>query len=124
MSRQESSPPPVRSQASGGTSAERTASDEAENKAEVKMTQSDAQIPAKLPSQSLGSGEAASTAVSKREESPPKSCTEEKRDKSKEEPRGGNKEEDVEGGLTVVGLKFTFLLFFSCTMCVQVLSRW
>ncbi|KAI7794053.1 putative ubiquitin carboxyl-terminal hydrolase 19, partial [Triplophysa rosa] len=106
VSRQESSSPPVRTQTSGDTSAGRTSSDEAENIAEVKRPQTDAQIPAKLPSQNSGYGEPVSATASKREESPQKSCAEEKRDISKEEPHGGNQEEDAEGPEPMVNLTF------------------
>uniref|UniRef100_A0A8C1KIG7 ubiquitinyl hydrolase 1 n=1 Tax=Cyprinus carpio TaxID=7962 RepID=A0A8C1KIG7_CYPCA len=58
----------------------------------------DAQIPKMLPSPDLLSGGPVLT-PSKREESPQKSCTEEKRDKSKEDPHGGNPE-------PMVNLKF------------------
>lgn len=98
VSRQESSSPPVRTQTSGYTSDGRTSSGEAENKAEVMRPQTKAQIPAKLPSQNSGSGEPVT--ASKSVESPQKSCAEEKRDMSKEEPHEGNKEEDAEGQFT------------------------
>ncbi|KAL0158394.1 hypothetical protein M9458_046470, partial [Cirrhinus mrigala] len=71
------------------------ASDERENGTEEKKPQADAQIPKMLPSHDLVSGGPVSTA-SKREESPQKICTEEKRDKSKEDPHGGSQEEDTE----------------------------
>ncbi|KAA0707022.1 Ubiquitin carboxyl-terminal hydrolase 19 [Triplophysa tibetana] len=106
VSRQEISSPPIRTQTSGYTSDGRTSSDEAENKAEVMRPQTEAQIPAKLPSQNSGSGEPVSVTASKRVESPQKSCAEEKRDMSKEEPHGGNKEEVAEGPEPMVNLTF------------------
>lgn len=81
------------------TNSEKIASDETGNrKEEKKPPQADTQIPKVLPSHESGSGEPVSTS-SKREESPQKSCTEEKRDKSKEEPHGGSHEQDTEGQL-------------------------
>uniref|UniRef100_A0A8C2AGP7 ubiquitinyl hydrolase 1 n=1 Tax=Cyprinus carpio TaxID=7962 RepID=A0A8C2AGP7_CYPCA len=74
------------------------AADERENRKDEKKPQVDAQIPKMLPSHDLVSGAPVSTA-SKREESPQKSCTEEKRDKSKEDPHGGSPE-------PMVNLKF------------------
>uniref|UniRef100_A0A673LWU9 ubiquitinyl hydrolase 1 n=1 Tax=Sinocyclocheilus rhinocerous TaxID=307959 RepID=A0A673LWU9_9TELE len=60
------------------------------------------------------SGGPVSTA-SKREESPQKSCTEEKRDKSKEDPHGGSKEEDTEGQLrTIVGIMLELYFIVLC----------
>ncbi|XP_043080353.1 ubiquitin carboxyl-terminal hydrolase 19 isoform X2 [Puntigrus tetrazona] len=96
---QEEASPPVKTQT------EKITSDEQENRTDEKKPQADAQIPKMLPSQDLASGESVSTA-SKREESPQKSCTEEKRDKSKEDPHGGSHEEDTEGPEPMVNLKF------------------
>lgn len=94
----------------GDASAGRTSSDEAENKAEVKRPQTDAQVPTKPPSENSRSGEPVSASASKREESPQKSCAEEKRDKSKEEPHGGNQEEGAEGQFrALVGFLSMFL---------------
>lgn len=95
---QEESSPPVKTQTGEITS------DERENRKDEKKPQADAQIPKMLPSHDLVSGEPVSTA-SKREESPQKSCTEEKRDKSKEDPHGGSQEEDTEGPEPMVNLK-------------------
>ncbi|XP_016373515.1 ubiquitin carboxyl-terminal hydrolase 19 isoform X8 [Sinocyclocheilus rhinocerous] len=81
------------------------AADERENRKDEKKPQVDAQIPKMLPSHDLVSGAPVSTA-SKREESPQKSCTEEKKDKSKEDPHGGSQEEDTEGPEPMVNLKF------------------
>uniref|UniRef100_A0A672M2B8 ubiquitinyl hydrolase 1 n=1 Tax=Sinocyclocheilus grahami TaxID=75366 RepID=A0A672M2B8_SINGR len=81
------------------------AADERENRKDEKKPQVDAQIPKMLPSPDLVSGAPVSTA-SKREESPQKSCTEEKKDKSKEDPHGGSQEEDTEGPEPMVNLKF------------------
>ncbi len=92
---QEESSPPVKTQTGEITS------DERENRKDEKKPQADAQIPKMLPSHDLVSGEPVSTA-SKREESPQKSCTEEKRDKSKEDPHGGSQEEDTEGQLRTI----------------------
>ncbi|XP_051736768.1 ubiquitin carboxyl-terminal hydrolase 19 isoform X6 [Ctenopharyngodon idella] len=87
------------------TNSEKIASDETGNrKEEKKPPQADTQIPKVLPSHESGSGEPVSTS-SKREESPQKSCTEEKRDKSKEEPHGGSHEQDTEGPEPMVNLK-------------------
>lgn len=88
VTQQESSSSPVQ------TSSEKIASDETEEK----KPQADTQIPKMLPSHDSGSGEPVSTS-SKRQESPQKSCSEEKRDKSKEEPHGGSHEEDTGGQL-------------------------
>ncbi|XP_059383662.1 ubiquitin carboxyl-terminal hydrolase 19 isoform X2 [Carassius carassius] len=79
-------------------------SDEREKRTAEKKPQSDAQIPTMLPSHDLVSEKPVSTA-SKREESPQKSCTEEKRDKSKEDPHGGSQEEDTEDPEPMVNLK-------------------
>lgn len=81
------------------------AADERENRKDEKKPQVDAQIPKMLPSHDLVSGAPVSTA-SKREESPQKSCTEEKRDKSKEDPHGGSQEEDTEGQLRTIVASF------------------
>ncbi|XP_067302511.1 ubiquitin carboxyl-terminal hydrolase 19 isoform X3 [Pseudorasbora parva] len=86
------------------TNSEKIASDETENRKEEKKPQADTQIPKMLPSHDSGSGEPVSTPL-KRAESPQKRCTEEKRDKSKEEPHGGNHEEDTEGPEPMVNLK-------------------
>ncbi|XP_050952088.1 ubiquitin carboxyl-terminal hydrolase 19 isoform X2 [Labeo rohita] len=80
------------------------ASDERENSTDEKKPQADAQIPKMLPSHDLVSEGPVST-VSKREESPQKICTEEKKDKSKEDPHGGSQEEDTEGPEPMVNLK-------------------
>lgn len=90
------------------------ASDERENSTDEKKPQADAQIPKMLPSHDLVSEGPVSTA-SKREESPQKICTEEKKDKSKEDPHGGSQEEDTEGELrTIVAkkLRVSKVLFF------------
>uniref|UniRef100_A0A8C1KFG6 ubiquitinyl hydrolase 1 n=1 Tax=Cyprinus carpio TaxID=7962 RepID=A0A8C1KFG6_CYPCA len=79
--------------------------DERENRTDLKKPQADAQIPKMLPSPDLLSGGPVLT-PSKREESPQKSCTEEKRDKSKEDPHGGSQEEDTEDPEPMVNLKF------------------
>lgn len=92
---QEESSPPVKTRTGEITS------DERENRKDEKKPQADAQIPKMLPSHDLGSGDPVST-TSKREESPQKSCTEEKRDKSKEDPHGGSQEEDTEGQLRTI----------------------
>ncbi|XP_052396471.1 ubiquitin carboxyl-terminal hydrolase 19 isoform X2 [Carassius gibelio] len=81
------------------------ATDERENRKDEKKPQVDAQIPKMLPSHDLLSGAPVSSA-SKREESPQKCCTEEKRDKSKEDPQGGSQEEDTEGPEPMVNLTF------------------
>nr|XP_005162176.1 ubiquitin carboxyl-terminal hydrolase 19 isoform X2 [Danio rerio] len=87
------------------TCTDKIASDEPENRKEETKPQAEGHIPKMLPSHDLGSGEPAST-DSKREESPQKSHTEEKRDKSKEEPQGASQEEDTEGPEPMVDLKF------------------
>ncbi|XP_039507747.1 ubiquitin carboxyl-terminal hydrolase 19 isoform X2 [Pimephales promelas] len=94
VTQQESCSSPVQ------TSSEKIASDQTEEK----KPQADTQIPKMLPTHDSGSGGPVSTS-SKREESPQKSCSEEKRDKSKEEPCGGNHEEDTGGPEPMVNLK-------------------
>ncbi|XP_065142058.1 ubiquitin carboxyl-terminal hydrolase 19 isoform X1 [Paramisgurnus dabryanus] len=106
VSQQESSSPLVSMHASCDTNAEKTTSVQAENKEEEKKPQVDAQDPEKLPSPNLGSREPFSTTATKREASPQKTCTEEKRDKSKEEPHVGNQEECIEGPEPMVNLTF------------------
>lgn len=92
---QEESSPPMKTQIV------KLASDERENRKDEKKPQADAQIPKILPSHDLISEGPVSTA-SKREESPQKSCTEEKRDKSKEDPHGVSQEEDTDGQLRTI----------------------
>ncbi|XP_051516080.1 ubiquitin carboxyl-terminal hydrolase 19-like isoform X3 [Myxocyprinus asiaticus] len=105
VAQQENSSSLMREHTSGDACAERIASEERENRKEVKKPEAAAQVPKMLPPHNLGSGEPISTTASKREDFPQKSCTEEKRDKSKEEPHGGNQEEDTEGPEPMVNLK-------------------
>ncbi len=91
---EEESSPPMKTQIGKVTS------DEQENRKDEKKPQADAQIPKMLPSHDLVSEGPVSTA-SMREESPQKSCTEEKRDQSKEDPLGGS-QEDTDGQLRTI----------------------
>ncbi|XP_051517732.1 ubiquitin carboxyl-terminal hydrolase 19-like isoform X1 [Myxocyprinus asiaticus] len=105
VAQQENSSSPVRIHTSGDSCAERIESEEGENRKE-KKPEAATQIPKMIQSQNMGSGEPVSTTASKREESPQKICTEEKRDMSKEEPHGVHQEEDTEGLEPMVNLKF------------------